>query len=144
MRVPAPTAFSTPTGNSVVSQQEDVACQDYGTQTLAYMLCLYNIPPAAAPALGVGIPLLIILCCCWRFCCGKSKKESNSRGEYRQIANTYGDANYDNAFSEDFSDEEDDMEDMAWGESNGRRVLEMKNMGRRRGDDDLSLEEMNG
>ena len=142
VRVPAPTSVSTPTGGSVVTQQEDVACQDYGTQTIAYMLCLYNIPPAVAPALA-GVLLLIVLCCCWRLCCGKSKKEFNSRGEYRQIANTYGDADFDNAFSEDFSDEEDD-EDMAWGESNGRRVLEMKNMGRRRGDDDLSLEEMNG
>ncbi len=145
--VPMPTsnAFSTPTGGAMVTNpQGDQACAEYGPETAAYLLCKNNIAPMAGSIVGVGVPLLIILCCCWKNCCGRSKKEVNSRGEYRQIANTYGDASFDNAFSEDISDDEDDLEDASWGESNGRRVLEMRNMGRRKGDDDLSLEEMNG
>eukprot|EP00533_Pseudo-nitzschia_delicatissima_P013990 CAMPEP_0197274596 /NCGR_PEP_ID=MMETSP1432-20130617/12897_1 /TAXON_ID=44447 /ORGANISM="Pseudo-nitzschia delicatissima, Strain UNC1205" /LENGTH=477 /DNA_ID=CAMNT_0042740409 /DNA_START=23 /DNA_END=1456 /DNA_ORIENTATION=- len=145
--VPMPTSnvFSTPTGSSMTSNhQEDQACQEYDPQTASYLLCKNNIPPMAGSIAVVGVPLLIILCCCWKYCCGRSKKDINSRGEYRQVANTYGDASFDNAFSEDISDDEDDLEDASWGESNGRRVLEMRNMGQRKGDDDLSLEEMNG
>ena len=143
--MPSPTALATPTGNTVVAkQQEDLACQEYGSQTASYLLCKNNIPPMAGFAVGLGVPLFIVLCCCWKYCCGRSKKDTNNRGEYRQIANTYGDASFDNAFSEDISDDEEDLEDASWGESNGRRVLEMRNMGRRKGDDDLSLEEMNG
>mmetsp|Transcript_10391 Transcript_10391/g.26131 ORF Transcript_10391/g.26131 Transcript_10391/m.26131 type:complete len:345 (-) Transcript_10391:98-1132(-) len=143
--MPASNVFATPTGSSMTSKhQEDQACHEYDPQTASYLLCKNNIPPMAGSIAVVGVPLLIILCCCWKYCCGRSKKDINSRGEYRQIANTYGDASFDNAFSEDISDDEDDLEDASWGESNGRRVLEMRNMGRRKGDDDLSLEEMNG
>jgi len=138
-----PSAFETPGGATAITQ-EAAACQEYGTQTAAYLMCKNNIPPLLGQALIVGLPLLILLCCCWKYCCGGSKKKESGRGEYRQIANTYGDASFDNAFSEDISDDEGDLEDASWGESNGRQVLEMRNLGRRKGDDDLDLEEMNG
>lgn len=121
-------------------------CHEYDPQSLSNLLCQYNIPPMAA-SFGIPVVLLLILAgCCWKCCCGGSKTKENSRGEYRAIANTYGDPSYDNAFSEDFSDDEDDdLEDASWGKnSNGRTTLEMKNMGRRKGDTSLSLEEMNG
>lgn len=138
-----PSTFETPGGATAITQ-EAAACQEYGTQTAAYLMCKNNIPPLLGQALIVGLPLLILLCCCWKYCCGGSKKKESGRGEYRQIANTYGDASFDNAFSEDISDDEGDLEDVSWGESNGRQVLEMRNLGRRKGDDDLDLEEMNG
>jgi len=100
------------------------------------------------------LPLLLI-CCCWRYCCGGNLKGRDVKGEYRAVANTYGDASFDNAFSDNFSDDENedfsstnngngnnngDVEE-SWGKSGGKRVLEMSNLATK---DDLSLEEMNG
>ena len=118
------------------------ACQEFGTGTAAYLLCKNNIPPFYVSLAGAGLLLAFLFCCCCKFCCRKSKKADETRGKYRQIANTYGDPSYDNAFSADYSDDEDDLEDATWGQSNGRKVLEMKDLGRRGGG--LSLEEMNG
>lgn len=99
---------------------------------------------------------LILIGCCYKYCCGGGRGKDGGkggRGEYRAIANTYGDASFDNAFSDNFSDDEDgdgdgdDLEaDASWGKSNGRRVLEMTDLGNNTGRDDLglSLEEMNG
>lgn len=139
--VPVPTAVQTPRDFDPNTEVLLDRCKQYTTQK-AYILCKYNIPPMAATAVPLVI-LLLLLCCCYRCCCSKSTKKDTGRGEYRQIANTYGDASFDNAFSEDISDDEEDLEDASWGESNGRTVLEMRNLGRGKGDG-LSLEEMNG
>ena len=107
------------------------------------------------------MPLLLICVCykyCRRCCCGGSTKD-DARGEYRTIAATYGDASYDNAFSENFSDDEDDnaFQDDSWDQAGGKRVLELGTLGKNtksNGDAGrsqrvgangrLSLEEMNG
>eukprot|EP00536_Pseudo-nitzschia_multiseries_P016495 jgi/Psemu1/313238/fgenesh1_kg.1129_\ len=102
--------------------------------------------------------LLLLLCicsCCWCWCCGcgsgrggRRRRKKDKRGDYRAVANTYRDATFDNAFADRFSDDDDssydDPEDRSWKRSKGRRVLEMKKLGKRKGDDNLSLEEMNG
>jgi hypothetical protein len=90
---------------------------------------------------AVSVPFIIIVCCLLKFCFGKSKEQDTGRGKYRAIDNAFS----DNVFSEDFSDDEDDLEnDSSWGESNGKRVLEMSKIRRRNGDADLDLQEMNG
>jgi len=120
-------------------------CLVYDPQSVSALLCQNNIPPVTASIAAVALPLLIILCCCLcccrNWCCGKSKKD-NQRGEYRAVGS---DRSYDNAFSDELSDDDDDdVEDESWGKSNGRSMLEMKHMGRRKGDGFLSLQEMNG
>ena len=96
---------------------------------------------------AIFIPLIYLACC------RKRSSANDSRGEYRAVAAQYGDINYgDNAFSDDFSDDElsvdDDIEE-SWGKS-GKRVLEMgsfsgaANGNGTNGIDQLSLEEMNG
>ena len=98
--------------------------------------------PLAAYLILLALPLLLI-CCCWRFCC-RSKSATDTKGEYRAVAAQYGNMGYDNTFSEVYSDDEDDMdlEDDSWGKS-GRRTLEMSNLGNGN-DDKLSMSEMNG
>jgi len=140
-------SFAMPT--DTITTQEDLleACHEFDANTVAQFSCEMGIPAIAAYGVLAFLPLLIIGCC-WKYCCGRSKTNNSDKGEYRAVNNIYGDASYDNAFSEDFSDDDvgadDDLEDATWGGSNGRRVLEMSDLGRRKGDGDLSLNEMNG
>jgi hypothetical protein len=132
-------------------------CHYLGMHTVAHFSCETGFPSIMVYVFFAFFPLLLI-CCCWKYCCGGSSKGRDVQGEYRAVANTYGDANFDNAFSDNFSDDEDedfgfissnrndnnnnngDVEE-SWGKSGGKRVLEMSNLGTK---DDLSLEEMNG
>jgi hypothetical protein len=132
-------------------------CHSLGMHTVAHFSCETGFPSMMVYGFFAFFPLLLI-CCCWKYCCGGNSKGRDVQGEYRAVANTYGDANFDNAFSDNFSDDEDedfgflssnrnnnnssngDVEE-SWGKSGGKRVLEMSNLGTK---DDLSLEEMNG
>lgn len=105
-------------------------------------LTLFHLHPMASFSSLALLPLLLI--CCWRRYCSKT----DARGEYRAVAAQYGDINFDNTFSDTYSDDEDedgfgngDVED-SWGKS-GRRTLEMSSIGKER-NGGLSLEEMNG
>jgi hypothetical protein len=80
------------------------------------------------------LPLLLI-CLCRRYCCGGDKGNDNI-GQYREVAAQYGDVNFDNTFSDAYSDDgsagddDDDDDDgggdveESWGKS-GKQVLEM-------------------
>lgn len=132
-------------------------CHSLGMHTVAHFSCETGFPSIMVYGFFAFFPLLLI-CCCWKYCCSGNSKGRDVQGEYRAVANTYGDANFDNAFSDNFSDDEDedfgfissnrnnnnsnngDVEE-SWGKSGGKRVLEMSNLGTK---DDLSLEEMNG
>ena len=108
------------------------------------MECQYKQHEMIIMAVLAFVPVLVI--CLLRKCCCKPSKDT--RGEYRAVAAQYGD--YDNTFSDDYSDEEDDdfvngngdIEDDSWGKS-GKRTIEMSNLGHEQ-NGGLSLEEMNG
>jgi hypothetical protein len=137
-------------------------CHQYNQSTIEHFSCQQGVPSPLVFGTLVFVPLILICIFykyCRRCCCGDSIKE-DARGEYRAIAATYGDASYDNAFSENFSDDEEDdnaFQDDSWDQAGGKRVLELGTLGksaksngsggpnRRIGANGrLSLEEMNG
>lgn len=127
--VPMPSAFDTPTDSIPAATNIDTISNNNDKNT------------STAFMLAVSLPFIIIACCLLKFCFGKSKQQDTGRGKYRAIDTAFS----DNVFSEDFSDDEDDLEnDSSWGESNGKRVLEMSKIRQRNGDADLDLQEMNG
>ena len=127
--VPMPSAFDTPTDSIPAATNTDTISNNNDKNT------------STAFMLAVSLPFIIIACCLLKFCFGKSKQQDTGRGKYRAIDTAFS----DNVFSEDFSDDEDDLEnDSSWGESNGKRVLEMSKIRQRNGDADLDLQEMNG
>jgi hypothetical protein len=94
-----------------------------------------NENPLAVYSILAILPLLLI-CLCRRYCCGGDKGNDN-RGQYREVAAQYGDVNFDNTFSDAYSDDgsagdddDDDDDDgggdveESWGKS-GKQVLEM-------------------
>jgi len=137
-----------------ISPTTEKPCHSLSAHTVAHFSCETGAPSIILYGFLAFLPLLLI-CCCYKYCCGGNQKGRDVKGEYRVVANTYGDASFDNAFSDNFSDDEDedfgsksngnennngDVEE-SWGKSGGKRVLEMSKLAAK---DDLSLEEMNG
>jgi hypothetical protein len=88
---------------------------------------------------------LALLFCGYRRWCKSSRDDS--RGEYRAVAAHYTADAFDDTFDDEdnlsdyYDDDEEDGERGGWSTSvNGKRVIEMKEIGK----EDLSLEEMNG
>jgi hypothetical protein len=115
-----------------------------GTPTMAPMPSAFETATGitnTAFTAAVVVPIMIIVCCLLKYFLGRSKQQDSGRGKYRAIDNAFS----DNVFSEEFSDDEDDLEnDVSWRKSKGKRVLEMSKIRKRNGDADLSLQEMNG
>mmetsp|Transcript_29313 Transcript_29313/g.44360 ORF Transcript_29313/g.44360 Transcript_29313/m.44360 type:complete len:329 (-) Transcript_29313:866-1852(-) len=92
-----------------------------------------------------GMTAVLVLYCFLRcFCCSKNRIQQDNRGEYRAVAEQYGNYN-DDAFLDKFSDpgsyeEEDDYQD-DWSTGQPKRTIEMVTRERNGG---LTLEEMNG
>jgi hypothetical protein len=162
---PQPVPTNKPTSlfptSSSSSGSEIQPCHEYSVGTVDHFACTLGIPAVGLYGLLVFLPLLLV-CCCYRYCCCRKStpSASDTRGEYRAIAATYGDASFgDNAFSADLSDDDDDDHDDdhfdneyddSWATSgNNKRVLEMGTLGkqqrngRRNGGSSL-IREVNG
>ncbi|KAL3935893.1 MAG: hypothetical protein SGBAC_008672, partial [Bacillariaceae sp.] len=68
------------------------------SSTISVQACMKNTYVLG----GVGsILILLLLCICRKCCCRSSRRDE--RGQYRQVADQYGDMKYDNTFSDDYS-----------------------------------------
>ena len=101
---------------------------------------------------GSFLSIILVLICFLRYCfCRRSSHGGayDPRGEYRQVAAQYGHNGFDNTFSDELSQESDDigftddMEDDSWGNS-GQKVLELGTFRSTEQNGGLSLAEMNG
>jgi hypothetical protein len=116
---------------------------------MEFLSCQIEESPLAVYSILAILPLLLI-CVCRRYCCG-GDKANDERGQYREVAAQYGDVNFDNTFSDAYSDDGSAVDDdgdveESWGKS-GKRVLEMGTIRNGNGAErngGLSLEEMNG
>ena len=95
--------------------------------------------------------VLVFVCLSRYICCrriGKGRSH-DPRGEYRSVASQFGRNGFDNAFSDELSNESDDggymddMEDDSWGNS-GQKVLELGSFRSTEQNGGLTLAEMNG
>jgi hypothetical protein len=119
-------------------------------------------------AIATGILVLVLLCCCYRWY-SRFRHEQDARGEYRAVASQYANVAFNDTFDDDYSAEGDGGDDDdGWNEfvadeeadtraksegrnknyavgSNGyKRSIEMSSVGKSRGDQKLSVEELNG
>lgn len=116
----------------------------------AVLTCHRRIHPV--PYYASFFSVILVFVCLLRYCfCRRNSNGGayDSRGEYRQVAAQYGHNGFDNTFSDELSQESDDigftddMEDDSWGNS-GQKVLELGTFRSTEQNGGLSLAEMNG
>lgn len=163
---PTPLITSTPTNSPIsivastvtptMTPEDFPPCHSFDAHTISHFSCNTSVPTVLVYSTVSFVPLLLILCC-WKYYYGGKSKGNDVRGDYRAVSATYGDASFDNAFSDNFSDDDDEdfgiigtdrrksnntveiEESWAYGSTS---TLEMSNLGNTQ--EDLSLNEMNG
>ena len=122
----APTIYNKPSG--IIGHDDDVVLVPTSKQIWNDPTPSFTLPPTMSHpsshssserhsyllygTMGAAFLFLLFVC----KCCGRKNKDTDERGQYRQVARQYG--NYDNTFSDDFSDDDGDIE-LSLSEMNG-------------------------